>query len=76
MHSAGNGYNALLEPMKAEKKHPHTHTHTHTNVYLQHFNYFGSLITNDARCTHNIKSWIAMKKTAFNNKALSTSKLE
>jgi hypothetical protein len=28
----------------------------------------GSLITNDARCTHEIKSRIAMKKAAFNKK--------
>jgi hypothetical protein len=36
----------------------------------------GSIITNDARCTREIKSWMAMAKTSFNKKALFTSKLE
>ena len=35
-----------------------------------------SIITNDARCTREIKSWMAMAKAAFNKKALFTSKLE
>jgi hypothetical protein len=35
------------------------------------------LITNDARCTHEIKASIAMAKAAFNNKkTLFTSKLD
>jgi hypothetical protein len=35
---------------------------------VEYFNYFGSMITNDARCTHEIKSRIAMAKAAFNKK--------
>jgi hypothetical protein len=31
-------------------------------------NYLGSVITNDARCTYEIKSMIAMAKAAFNKK--------
>jgi hypothetical protein len=43
---------------------------------LEYFNYLGSMITNDARCTHEMKSRIAMTKAAFNNKkTLFTSKL-
>jgi hypothetical protein len=32
---------------------------------LEYFNYLGSMITNDVRCTHEIKSRIAMAKAAF-----------
>jgi hypothetical protein len=34
------------------------------------------MITNDARCTREIKLSFAMAKTAFNKKILSTSKLD
>jgi hypothetical protein len=44
---------------------------------LEYFNYLGSMITSDARCTREIKSRIAMAKAAFNKKKnLFTSKLE
>jgi hypothetical protein len=44
---------------------------------VEYFNYLGSMITNDARCTREIKSRIAMAKTAFTKKKnLFTSKLE
>jgi hypothetical protein len=44
---------------------------------VEYFNYLGSRITNDARCTREIKSRIGMEKTAFNKKkTLFTSKLE
>jgi hypothetical protein len=44
---------------------------------VEHFNYFGSTITNDARYTCEIKSRIAMAKAAFNKeKTLFTSKLD
>ena len=36
----------------------------------------GSLITNDVRCTREIKSRIAMAKAAFNKKTLFASKLD
>jgi hypothetical protein len=43
---------------------------------VEYFNYLGSMITNDARCTREIKSRIAMTKAAFNKKkTLVTSKL-
>jgi hypothetical protein len=35
---------------------------------VKYFDYFGSMITNDARCIRETKSWIAMAKTAFNRK--------
>jgi hypothetical protein len=35
---------------------------------VEYFNYLGSMITNDARCTHEMKSRIAMAKSAFNKK--------
>jgi hypothetical protein len=42
---------------------------------VKYFNYSGSMITNDARCTHEIKSRIAMGKAPFNKeKILFTSK--
>jgi hypothetical protein len=34
----------------------------------EYFNYLGSMVTNDARCTSAIKSRIAMAKAAFNKK--------
>jgi hypothetical protein len=40
------------------------------------FKYLGSMITNDARCTREIKSRIAMTKAAFNKKIPFTSKLD
>jgi hypothetical protein len=44
---------------------------------LEYFNYLGSMITNDARCTREITSRIAMAKAAFNKmKNLVTSKLD
>jgi hypothetical protein len=44
---------------------------------VEYFNYLGSIITNDARCTREIKSRIAMAKAAFNKKKnLFTSKLD
>jgi hypothetical protein len=43
---------------------------------VEYFNYLGSMITNDARCTREIKPWIAMAKSAFNKKNLFTSKLD
>ena len=33
---------------------------------LKYFNHFGSMMTNDAKCTREIKSRIAMAKEAFN----------
>ena len=35
---------------------------------VEYFNYFGSMITNDARCAREIKSMIVMEKAAFNKK--------
>jgi hypothetical protein len=44
---------------------------------MEYFNYLGSMITNDARCTCKIKSRIAMAKAAFNKKKnLFTSKFD
>jgi hypothetical protein len=41
------------------------------------FKYLGNLLTDDGRCTCEIKSWIAMAKAAFNKtKNLFTSKLD
>ena len=46
------------------------------NIVLECFKYFGSILTNDGRCTCEIKSRIAMAKAAFNKKkTLFTSKL-
>jgi hypothetical protein len=39
---------------------------------VEYFNYLGSMITNDARCTREIKSKIAMAKAAFNKRTLFT----
>jgi len=44
---------------------------------VEYFNYLGSLIRIDARCTYEIKSRIAMAKAAFNmKKTLFTRKLD
>ena len=44
---------------------------------LEFFKYLGSMLTNDGKCTREIKSRIAMAKAAFNkNKNLFTSKLD
>jgi hypothetical protein len=44
---------------------------------VEYFSYLGSMITNDARCTREIKSRIAMAKAAFNKKKnLFTSELD
>jgi hypothetical protein len=44
---------------------------------VEYFNYLGSMITNHARCTREIKSRIAMEKAAFNKKKnLFTSNLD
>jgi hypothetical protein len=42
---------------------------------VEYFNYLGSMITNDAKRTREIKSRISMAKAAFNKKTLFTSKL-
>jgi len=42
---------------------------------MQYFNHLGNMITNDARCRHEIKPRIAMAKAVFNKKkTLFTSK--
>jgi hypothetical protein len=42
---------------------------------VEYFNYLGSMITNDASCTHEIKSRTAMAKSVFSKKkTLFTSK--
>jgi hypothetical protein len=43
---------------------------------VEYLNYFDSMMTNDARCTREIKCSIAMAKTAFNKKTVFTSKLD
>jgi len=44
---------------------------------VEYFKYFGSMLTNDGRCTCEIKSRIAMAKAAFNKKkTLFTSTLD
>jgi hypothetical protein len=44
---------------------------------VEEFNYLGSMITNDAKCTQQIKARIAMAIAAFNNKeTLFISKLD
>jgi hypothetical protein len=37
---------------------------------VEYFKYLGGLIINDARCTHEMKSRIAMAKAAFNKKKI------
>jgi hypothetical protein len=39
---------------------------------VEEFNYLGSMITNDARCTREIKARIAMAEAAFDKKRLSS----
>ena len=43
---------------------------------VEYFNNLRSMITNDARCTREIKFRIARGKAAFNKKSLFTSKLD
>jgi len=43
---------------------------------VEYFNYLVSMITNDARCTREIKSRIFTAKVAFNKTFLFTSKLD
>jgi hypothetical protein len=35
---------------------------------VKYFGYIGSIITNDARCTHEIKPRVAVTKEPFNKK--------
>jgi hypothetical protein len=43
---------------------------------VEYFNCLDGMITNDARCTREIESRIAMAKAAFNRKTVFTSKLD
>jgi hypothetical protein len=43
---------------------------------VEYFSYFGSIVTNDARCTYEIKSRTAMVKAPFTKKTLFSSKLD
>jgi hypothetical protein len=43
---------------------------------VEYLSYFGSLITDDARCTSEIQYRIITAKTAFNKKTLFTSKMD
>ena len=40
--------------------------HQKQSENVGYFSYLGSVITNDARCTHKIKSRIIMAKAEFN----------
>jgi predicted RNA-binding protein len=52
-------------------------THQKQPENMEYLNYLGIMITNDARCTREIKSRIAMTKAAFNTKkTLFNSKLD
>ena len=42
-----------------------------TTIECGIFNYLGSLITHNARCTRQIKAKIAMARTAFNKQLFS-----
>jgi hypothetical protein len=44
---------------------PHDHE-SDASGEVEEFNYLGSMIRNDARCTQEIKARIAMAKAAFN----------
>jgi hypothetical protein len=43
---------------------------------VKYFTSLSSMITNDARCTREVKSRTAMVKAAFNKKSIFNSKLE
>ena len=43
---------------------------------MEYFNCVGSMVINDARCTHKIKSRIAMEKASSNKKTLFARKLD
>jgi hypothetical protein len=43
---------------------------------VEYFNYLCVIVTNDAKCTREIKSMIVMAKAASNKKALFTNKLD
>jgi hypothetical protein len=43
---------------------------------VEEFNSLGSMITNDATCTREIKARFALAKAAFNKMTLFTSKLD
>jgi hypothetical protein len=43
---------------------------------VEEFNYSGSMITNDVRCTREIKARIAMANPAINKRTVFTSKLD
>jgi hypothetical protein len=43
---------------------------------VEYFSCLGGMVTNDARCTHEIKSRIAMEKASSNKKTLFTRKLD
>jgi hypothetical protein len=43
---------------------------------VEYFNYLGSILTNDARYTREIKSRTALAKAAITTEALFTSKLD
>jgi hypothetical protein len=42
------------------------------NENVEYFDYWGSMITNDARCTYKIQNRIAMATAAFNKQTLLT----
>ena len=44
-------------------------------IYQSYFNYLGSLITNEARCTKEIISTISVAKAELSKKVIFTSKL-
>jgi len=45
-------------------------------IFLLYLHYLGNVITNDARCTGEIKHRTVMAKAAFSKKILFTNKLE
>jgi hypothetical protein len=57
-HTRNNSYDILKLGLKIFKTEP--------TGKCEIFQYLSNLITNDAKCTREIKSWISMTNEAFN----------
>ena len=62
--------------MRSSRQPSNHYVGSKTTENVEYFNYLGSMVTSDTKCTREIKSKIATAKAAFNKQTLFISKMD